>query len=83
MSLLRQHERGILGVASRTEKNTYYIGHLGPKSLLIARACNVDIYILNISSVDHSSLGELFIKLPTHCVILLKYINAVDATQSR
>jgi chaperone BCS1 len=52
-------------------------------SLLIARACDLDIYILNISSVDDSSLGELFTELPAYCVILLKDINAVDVIQSR
>lgn len=52
-------------------------------SLSIAGGCDLDIYILNISSVDDSSLGELFTKLPAHCVILLEDIDAVDATQSR
>ena len=52
-------------------------------SLSIAGACDLDIYILNISSVDDSSLGELFTELPAHCVILLEDIDAVDATQSR
>jgi chaperone BCS1 len=52
-------------------------------SLSIAGACDLDIYILNISSVDDSSLGELFTELPTHCVILLEDIDAVDTTQSR
>ncbi|KAH6667225.1 hypothetical protein B0J14DRAFT_629552 [Halenospora varia] len=52
-------------------------------SLSIAGACDLDIYILNISSVDDSSLGELFTELPAHCVILLEDIDDVDATQSR
>ncbi|KAH6661769.1 hypothetical protein B0J14DRAFT_645679 [Halenospora varia] len=52
-------------------------------SLSIAGACDLDIYILNISSVDDSSLGELFTELPARCVILLEDIDAVDATQSR
>jgi chaperone BCS1 len=52
-------------------------------SLSIAGACDLDIYILNISSVDDSSLGELFTELPAHCVILLEDIDAVDATRSR
>ena len=52
-------------------------------SLSIAGACDLDIYILNISSVDESSLGELFTELPAHCVILLEDIDAADATQSR
>jgi chaperone BCS1 len=52
-------------------------------SLSIAGACDLDIYILNISSVDDSSLGALFTELPAHCVILLEDIDAVDATRSR
>lgn len=52
-------------------------------SLSIAGARDLDIYILNISSVDDSSLGELFTELPARCVILLEDIDAVDATQSR
>jgi hypothetical protein len=44
---------------------------------------DLDIYILNLSSVDDGSLGELFTKLHAHCVILLEDIDAVDATQSR
>ena len=52
-------------------------------SLSIAGACDLDIYILNISSMDASSLGELFTELPAYCVILLEDIDAVDATQSR
>ncbi|KAH6663026.1 P-loop containing nucleoside triphosphate hydrolase protein [Halenospora varia] len=49
-------------------------------SLSIAGACGLDIYILNISSVDDSSLGELFTELPAHCVILLEDIDVMDAT---
>lgn len=52
-------------------------------SLSIAGACDLDIYILNISTVDDSSLGKLFTELPARCVILLEDIDAVDATQSR
>ena len=52
-------------------------------SLAIAGACDLDIYILNISSQDDSSLGKLFTELPKHCVVLVEDIDAVDATQSR
>ncbi len=51
--------------------------------LSITGACDLDIYILNISGIDDSSLGKLFTELPTHCVVLLEDVNAVDATQSR
>lgn len=64
------------------------MGHLGLESplslsLSIAGAFDLDIYILNVSSVGDSSLGELFTELPARCVILLEDIDAVDATQSR
>ncbi|PVH70485.1 P-loop containing nucleoside triphosphate hydrolase protein [Cadophora sp. DSE1049] len=52
-------------------------------SLSIAGACDLDIYILNLSSEDDSSLGKLFTELPKHCVVLVEDIDAVDATQSR
>ena len=52
-------------------------------SLSIAGDCDLDVYILNLSGVDDSSLDELFTELPARCVILLEDIDAVDATQSR
>jgi len=52
-------------------------------SLAIAGACDLDIYILNISSLDDSSLGKLFTELPANCVVLVEDIDAVNATQSR
>ncbi|KAH6703028.1 hypothetical protein BKA61DRAFT_438083, partial [Leptodontidium sp. MPI-SDFR-AT-0119] len=52
-------------------------------SLSIAGACDLDIYILNISSLDDSSLGKLFTELPANCVVLVEDIDAVNATQSR
>jgi chaperone BCS1 len=52
-------------------------------SLSIAGECDLDIYILNLSSVDDDSLGELFIELPPRCVILLEDIDAVKAAHSR
>ncbi|KAH7305396.1 P-loop containing nucleoside triphosphate hydrolase protein [Rhexocercosporidium sp. MPI-PUGE-AT-0058] len=39
-------------------------------SCVIAGACDLDIYILNFSSQDDSSLGKLFTELPKHCVVL-------------
>jgi chaperone BCS1 len=52
-------------------------------SLSIAKACDLNIYILNISNIDDNSLNALFTELPAHCVILLENIDAVNATQSR
>lgn len=67
----------------------YRRGYLLPRtrksslSLLIAGACDLDIYILNLSCVDDDLLDGLFNKLPARCVILLKDIDAVNATHSR
>jgi chaperone BCS1 len=52
-------------------------------SLSIAGQCDLDVYILNISGVNNTSLDELFTELPARCVLLLKDIDAVDTTQSR
>jgi chaperone BCS1 len=52
-------------------------------SLLIAGECDLDIYILNLSSVDDDSLDELFNKLPARCVMLLEDIDAINSTHSR
>lgn len=43
----------------------------------------MDIYILNLSSLDDGSLSALFAELPQHCVILLEDVDAAGATQSR
>jgi mitochondrial chaperone BCS1 len=43
---------------------------------------DLDIYILNLLSVDDSLLSTLFAKLPLRCVVLLEDIDAVAATQS-
>lgn len=52
-------------------------------SLLIAGACDLDIYILTLSSLNDDSLDELFTKLPPRCIVLLEDIDAVDAAHSR
>jgi chaperone BCS1 len=52
-------------------------------SLLIAGECDLDIYILNLSSVNDDSLDELFNTLPARCIVLLEDIDAVNATHSR
>lgn len=52
-------------------------------SLSIAGECDLDIYILNLSSVDKDLLGDLCTELPARCVILLEDIDAVNATHSR
>ena len=52
-------------------------------SLSITGEYDLDIYILNLSSVDDDSLGELFIELLLYCVILLEDIDAVNTIHSR
>ena len=44
-------------------------------SLSVAGECDLDIYVLSLSSVDDDSLGELFTELPARCVILLEDID--------
>ncbi|EER42757.1 conserved hypothetical protein [Histoplasma capsulatum H143] len=45
-------------------------------SLSVARCFELNIYILNLSSINNSRLNSLFAQLPPHCVILLEDINA-------
>jgi hypothetical protein len=52
-------------------------------SFSIAGHYDLDIYILNLSTVNNSSLGKLFSELPARCVVLLEDIDAINATQSR
>ena len=51
-------------------------------SLSIAGCFDLDIYILNLLSVDNGLLSTLFAKLPLCCVVLLEDVNAAAATQS-
>jgi chaperone BCS1 len=51
--------------------------------LSIAGKCNLNLYILNLSSVDEDSLHELYTDLPARCVILLEDIDAVNTIYSR
>ncbi|KAF4626888.1 hypothetical protein G7Y89_g11268 [Cudoniella acicularis] len=52
-------------------------------SLSVAGCFDLDIYFLNLSSLDDGSLNSLFAELPLRCVILLEDIDATGATQSR
>jgi mitochondrial chaperone BCS1 len=52
-------------------------------SLSIAGCFDLDIYILNLPSVDDGSLSTLFAELPPRCVVLLEDVDAAAATQSR
>jgi chaperone BCS1 len=51
-------------------------------SLSIAGRFELDIYVLNLSGVNDSSLNSLFAQLPPHCVILLEDVDAAGASRS-
>lgn len=51
-------------------------------SLSIAGRFKLDIYVLNLSSVNDSSLNKLFADLPPHCVILLEDVDIVGLARS-
>ncbi|KKZ60646.1 hypothetical protein EMCG_04692 [[Emmonsia] crescens] len=51
-------------------------------SLSVARRFELDIYVLNLSSIDDSRLNSLFSQLPPHCVILLEDIDAASTTRT-
>ncbi|PVH71961.1 P-loop containing nucleoside triphosphate hydrolase protein, partial [Cadophora sp. DSE1049] len=47
-------------------------------SLLITRACDLDIYIFNISNINDSLISKLFTKLFKNYIVLIEDINTVD-----
>ncbi|KAL2372524.1 hypothetical protein RJ035_005237 [Blastomyces gilchristii] len=51
-------------------------------SLSVAGHFELDIYVLNLSSIDESRLNSLFAQLPPHCVILLEDINAAGTSRT-
>ncbi|OJD20802.1 hypothetical protein ACJ73_07861 [Blastomyces percursus] len=51
-------------------------------SLPVAGRFELDIYVLNLSSIDDSRLNSLFAQLPPHCVILLEDIDAAGTTRT-
>jgi len=51
--------------------------------LSIAGHFDLDVYILNLASVDDSTLNSLFAKLPQHCVILLEDVDAATHNRSQ
>jgi chaperone BCS1 len=52
-------------------------------SLSIAGHFDLDVYILNLASVDDSILNNLFAKLPQHCVILLEDVDVASQNRSQ
>ncbi|QSS60802.1 hypothetical protein I7I51_05605 [Histoplasma capsulatum] len=51
-------------------------------SLSVAGRSELDIYVLNLSSIDDSRLNSLFAQLPPHCVILLEDIDAASTRRT-
>ncbi|EDN03759.1 hypothetical protein I7I51_05369 [Histoplasma capsulatum] len=51
-------------------------------SLSVAGRFELDIYVLNLSSIDDSRLNSLFAQLPPHCVILLENIDAASTSRT-
>ncbi|EDN04866.1 predicted protein [Histoplasma mississippiense (nom. inval.)] len=51
-------------------------------SLSVAGRFELDIYVLNLSSIDDSRLSSLFAQLPPHCVILLEDIDAASTART-
>jgi chaperone BCS1 len=52
-------------------------------SFSIAGHFDLDIYILNLASVDDSNLNKLFAKLPQHCMILLEDVDVASQNRSQ
>ncbi|QSS61743.1 hypothetical protein I7I51_03920, partial [Histoplasma capsulatum] len=51
-------------------------------SLSVAGRFELDIYVLNLSSIDDNRLSSLFAQLPPHCVILLEDIDAASTAET-
>ena len=52
-------------------------------SLSITGVCNLDIYILNLSSLAKGLLYDLCSELPVHCIVLLEDIDTINTVHSR
>jgi mitochondrial chaperone BCS1 len=52
-------------------------------SLSIAGHCDLDLYIVHLSSTNDQCLSQLFEDLPSRCVVLLEDIDAIKATEAR
>ncbi|KAI0426095.1 P-loop containing nucleoside triphosphate hydrolase protein [Xylaria sp. FL1042] len=52
-------------------------------SLAIAGHLELDIYSVNLMTVDNDSLGSLFSALPPKCIVLVEDVDAADATSRR
>ncbi|OJD10777.1 hypothetical protein AJ78_08307, partial [Emergomyces pasteurianus Ep9510] len=51
-------------------------------SLSVAGRFELDIYVLNLSSIDDNRLSSLFAQLSLHCVILLEDIDAASTART-
>jgi mitochondrial chaperone BCS1 len=52
-------------------------------SLAVAGHFDLEIYIVNLSSVSGSTLSDLFADLPHRCIVLLEDVDAVNMTRPR
>ncbi len=52
-------------------------------SLAATRYFNLDIYTMNLSKVNNTTLYKLMSKLLTQCIILLEDINAIESVKNR
>ncbi|EEQ90206.1 mitochondrial chaperone bcs1 [Blastomyces dermatitidis ER-3] len=49
-------------------------------TLSITECFGLDIYAINLSSIDNNGLRNLFTNLPGHCVILLEDVEVVNSS---
>ncbi|RYO79286.1 hypothetical protein DL764_010033 [Monosporascus ibericus] len=72
---------------SRTGEATCFMGHQGPENQASAFAMagrfDLDIYVVDITTVDNNSLSSLFSALPPKCVVLVEDVDAAGATGRR
>ena len=52
-------------------------------SLLITGVYDLDIYILNLSSLDKGLLYNLYSELPVYCIVLLEDIDTINTIHSQ
>lgn len=51
-------------------------------SFSVAGEFDLDLYILNIPSLDDDSLKALFAELPQHCLVLLEDVDAINSKRA-
>ncbi|OIW25517.1 hypothetical protein CONLIGDRAFT_582495, partial [Coniochaeta ligniaria NRRL 30616] len=63
-------KRYLLYGLPKTEKSNLYLSLVGRFDL--------DVYILNISTIDSQSLSTLLIKLPSYYILLLENVDTIS-----